>query len=190
MKVYRFHQQSRTALNHPAGLLIALRHGKIVINTLLRWCSAGLIASYILTVTAGIHFYNQLALTSGWMSNLILVLFILLFTWLLYIQYKYSEKRTECLPISNNDIKLNSFYTRDHYKNNQKLIGIYVIATFVAWLIMTGLSVSDQHSAMGFIMLSGLALYGFGLFMIRGLLKEKCAIRQMISKFGPFQNGL
>ena len=161
-----------------------------MINTLLRWCSAGLISSYILTVITGIHFYNQLALTSGWMSNLILVLFILLFTWLLYIQYKYSEKRTECLPISNNDIKLNSFYIKDHYKNNQRLIGIYVIATFVAWLIMTVLSVSDQYSATGILLLSGLALYGFGLFMIRGLLKEKCAIRQMISKFGPFQNEL
>jgi hypothetical protein len=190
MKVYRFQQQSRTALNHPSGLLIALRHGKIVINTLLRWCSASLIASYILTVTAGIHFYNQLVLTSGWMSNLILVLFILLFTCLLYIQYKYSEKRTECLPVSNNEIKLNSFYIQNHYKTNQRLIGIYVVATLVAWLIMTGLSVSDQYVATAFFMSSGLALYGFGLFMIRGLLKEKCAIRQMINKFGPFQNGL
>lgn len=190
MKVYRFHQQVRSALNHPSGILIALRHGKIVINTLLRWCSAGLIASYILTVTAGIHFYNQLALTSGWMSNLILVLFVLLFTWLLYIQYRYSEKRTECLPVSDNDIKLNSFYIRDHYKINQRLIGIYVTATFIAWLIMTGFSISDQHAAMRFFMLSGLTLYGFGLFMIRNLLKEKCAIRQMINKFGLFQNGL
>lgn len=161
-----------------------------MINTLLRWCSAGLIASYILTVTAGIHFYNQLALSSGWMSNLVLVLFILLFTWLLYIQYKYSEKRTEYLPVSDHDIKLNSFYIKDHYKTNQKLIGIYVIATFVAWLIMTGLSVSDQYTAMGFLLLSGLTLYCFGLFMIRGLLKEKCAIRQMINKSGPTQNGL
>ena len=190
MKVYRFQQQSLTALNHPSGLLIALRHGKIMINTLLRWCSAGLISSYILTVITGIHFYNQLALTSGWMSNLILVLFILLFTWLLYIQYKYSEKRTECLPVSDNSIKLNSFYIRDHYKTSQRLIGIYVITTFVAWLIMTGFSVSDQYAAMGFLLLSGLALYGFGLYMIRELLKEKCAIRQMINKFGPFQNGL
>ncbi|MDB5149234.1 MAG: hypothetical protein JWQ57_3254 [Mucilaginibacter sp.] len=161
-----------------------------MINTLLRWCSAGLIASYILTVTAGIHFYNQLALTSGWMSNLILILFVLLFTWLLYIQYKYSEKRTECLPVRDNDIKLNLFYIRDHHKTNQRLIGIYLIATFVAWLIMTGLSISDQYAAMGFLLISGLALYGFGLFMIRGLLKEKCAIRQMINKFGPSQNGL
>lgn len=161
-----------------------------MINTLLRRCSAGLIASYILTVTAGIHFYNQLALSSGWMSNLILILFVLLFTWLLYIQYKYSEKRTECLPVSDNDIKLNSFYISDHYKTSQRLIGIYMIATFVAWLIMTGVSVSGQYSAMGFLLLSGLALYGFGLFMIRGLLKEKCAIRQMISKFGPIQHEL
>lgn len=161
-----------------------------MINTLLRWCSAGLIASYILTVTAGIHFYNQLVLTSGWMSNLVLVLFVLLFTWLLYIQYKYSEKRTECLPVSDNDLKLNSFYIRDHYKINQRLIGIYLIATFVVWLIMTGLTVSDQHAAMAFLLLSVLALYGFGLFMIRGLLKEKCAIRQMIGKFGPIQNEL
>ncbi|SIR56129.1 hypothetical protein SAMN05421821_108207 [Mucilaginibacter lappiensis] len=190
MKVYRFQQQSRTALNHPPSLLVALRHGKIMINTLLRWCSAGLISSYILTVITGIHFYNQLVLTSGWMSNLILVLFVLLFTWLLYIQYKYSEKRTECLPLSNNDIKLNSFYIKDHYKTSQRLISIYVIATFVAWLIMTGLSVSNQHSVMGFLMLSGLTLYGFGLFMIRGLLKEKCAVRQMINKFGLFQNEL
>lgn len=190
MKVYRLQQQSHAAFNHPSGLLVALRHGKIMINTLLRWCSAGLIASYILTVTAGIHFYNQLALTSGWMSNLVLVLFILLFAWLLYIQYKYSEKRTECLPVSNNYIKLNSYYIEDHYKTNQRLIGIYVIATLVAWVIMTGFSVSDQFSATGFLLLLGLALYGFGLFMIRGLLKEKCVIRQMISKFGPFQNEL
>jgi hypothetical protein len=64
------------------------------------------------------------------------------------------------------------------------------MATFIAWLIMTGFSVSDQHAATGFFMLLGLTLYGFGLFMIRNLLKEKCAIRQMINKFGPFQNGL
>jgi hydrogenase-4 membrane subunit HyfE len=190
MKVYPFQQQGRTVLYHPSDLLVALRHGKIVINTLLRWCSAGLISSYILTVTAGIHFYNQLVLTSGWMSNLVPVLFVLLFTWLLYIQYKYSEKRTECFPVSDNDIKLNSFYIRDHYKINQKLIGIYMIATLVAWLIMTCLSVSGQYIATGFFMLSGLALYGFGLFMIRGLLKEKCTIRQMISKFEPSQHGL
>jgi hypothetical protein len=190
MKVYRFQQQSRTALNYPSSLLVALRHGKIMINTLLRWCSAGLIASYILNVTAGIHFYNQLALSSGWISNFILVLFVLLFTWLLCIQYKYSEKRTECLPVNDHDIKLNSFYIKDHYKTSQRLIGTYMIATFVAWLIMTGISISDQYSAMGFLLLSGLALYGFGLFMIRGLLKDKCAIRQMINKFGPFQNGL
>ena len=98
MKVYRFQQQSHAAFNHPSSLLIALRHGKIMINTLLRWCSAGLIASYILTVTTGIHFYNQLVLTSGWMSSLVLILFVLLFTWLLYIQYKYSEKRTRMPP--------------------------------------------------------------------------------------------
>ncbi|WP_166086207.1 hypothetical protein [Mucilaginibacter inviolabilis] len=190
MKVYRLQQQSHAAFKHPSGLLVALRHGKILINTLLRWCSAGLIASYVLTVTAGIHFYNRLALTSGWISNLILVLFILLFSWLLYIQYKYSEKRTECLPVGDNEIKLNFFYIRNHYKANQRLIVIYVIATFVAWLIMTGLSVSDQFSTIGLLLLLGLALYGFGLFMIRSLLKEKCSIRQMISKFGPIQNEL
>ena len=190
MKVYRFQQQSRAALNHPSGLLIALRHGKIMINTLLRWCSACLIASYILTVTTGIHFYNQLTLSSAWMSNLVLVLFVLLFAWLLYIQYKYSEKRTECLPLNNHDIQLNSFYIRDHYKMNQRLIGIYLVAIFVAWLVVTELMVTDQHAAMSLLMLSGLILYGFGLFMIRGLLKEKCAIRQMINKFGSFQNEL
>lgn len=190
MKVYRFQQQNPAALNHLSSLLIALRHGKIMINTLLRWCSAGLISSYLLTVTTGIHFYNQLTLTSGWISNLVLVLFILLFASLLYIQYKYSEKRTECLPLSDNHIKLDTFYIRDHYKMNQRLIAIYVTTILAAWLIVMGLTISDQHAVTGFILLSGLVLYGFGLFMIRGLLKEKCAIRQMINKFGSSQNEL
>ena len=60
MKIYRFHQQVRIALNPPPGLLVALRHGKIMINTLLRWCSAGLISSYILTITAGIYFSHPI----------------------------------------------------------------------------------------------------------------------------------
>jgi hypothetical protein len=186
MKAHRFQQQIHTALNHPSGLLVTLRHGRMMINTLLRWCSAGLIASYILTVVSGMHFYNQLALTSPWMPNLILVLFIFLFTCLLHIQYRYSEKRTECLPVDDNGIKLNSFYVRDHYKTNQRLIGIYVITIFITCLLMTGISFSNQHTEAGFVMIAGLTLYVFGLFIIRGLLKEKCAIRQMINKFGQF----
>ena len=172
------------ALNHPSGLLISLRHGKIMINSLLRWCSAGLISSYILTVITGIHFYNQLALSSQWLPNLILALFIVLFACLLYIQYRYSEKRIERLCGSENGIQLSSYYVRDHYKTNQRLTGIYVIAIIITGLLMTGTSFSDQGRETGFIMIAGLALYVFGLVMIRTLLKEKCAIRQKINKFG------
>ncbi|MDB5087623.1 MAG: hypothetical protein JWR09_1617 [Mucilaginibacter sp.] len=186
MKVYWFHQQVRIALNHPSGLLVALRHGKIMINSLLRWCSAGLISSYILTITAGIYFSNQLILLSGWLPNLVLVLFVLLFACLLYVQYRYSEKRTENRSISDDDIKLNSFYIRVRYKINQRLTSMYVIAVLAAWLLMITIPFSNQHAITGFLMMFGLTLYGFGLLMIRGLLKEKCAIRQMINKFGSF----
>jgi len=185
MKVYRFHQQVHIALNPPPGLLVALRHGKIMINSLLRWCSAGLISSYILTITAGIYFSNQLTLLSGWLPNLILVLLVLLFACLLYVQYRYSEKRIENCSISDNDVELNSFHISVHYKTNQRLITIYVIAILTAWLV-TGISFSGQHIAAGFLIMPALILYGFGLLMLRGLLKEKCAIRQMINKFGSF----
>ena len=181
MKIYRFQQQVSSALNHPSGLMIALRHGKIVINSLLGWCSAGLISSYMLTVAVGIHFYNQLLSLSAWMSNLILVLFILLFTLLLFIQYWYSEKRTENSPVKNNDIQIN---LTGCYKTNQKLITIYLIAVLGVWLSMTFIPVSDKYMATGSLMISALALYFFGLFMIRNLLKTKCAIRQLINKIG------
>jgi hypothetical protein len=186
MKVYRFHQQARIALNPPPGLLVALRHGKIMINTLLRWCSAGLISSYILTITAGIYFSNQLTLLSGWLPNLILALLVLLFACLLYVQYRYSEKRIENCSISDNDVELNSFYVGVRYKTNQRLTLMYVIAVLATSLLMAIIIFSGQQAVTGLLMMFGLTLYGCGLLMIRGLLKEKCAIRQMINKFGPF----
>jgi hypothetical protein len=186
MKIYRFHQQVRIALNPPPGLLVALRHGKIMINTLLRWCSAGLISSYILTITAGIYFSNQLTLFSGWLPNLILILLVLLFACLLYVQYRYSEKRIENCSNSDNDIELNSFYVGVRYKTNQRLTFTYLITVLATCLLMIIIPLSGQQTVTGFLMMTGLILYGFGLLMIRGLLKEKCAIRQMINKFGPF----
>jgi preprotein translocase subunit YajC len=181
MKIHRFQQQLTSALNHPSGLLITLRHGKILINSLLGWCSAGLISSYMLTVAIGIHFYNQLLSLSAWMSNLILVLFILLFTLLLFIQYRYSEKRTGNLPLKNNDIQLN---LSGCYKTNQKLIIVYLIATLGVWLSITFIPASDKYITTGSLMIFALALYFFGLFLIRNLLKTKCAIRQLINKIG------
>ena len=184
MKVRHFQEQLSPALNHSSALLVGLRHGKIMINTLLRWCSAGVLSSYLLFVTIGIHFYNQLTQTSGWVPNLLLVLFILLFTCLLYVQYRYSEKVTENLPFSENDMKLNSFYVRDHYKTYQRLIGSYVVANFVSWLAMACIRFPHQQIVTGLFIISGLAFYIFGLFIIRGLLKEKWAIRVMINQFG------
>jgi hypothetical protein len=186
MKAYRFHQQVRIALNPPPGLLVALRHGKIMINTLLRWCSAGLISSYILTITAGIYFSNQFILLSGWLPNLMLVLLVLLFACLLYVQYRYSEKRTENCSISDNDIELNSFYVGVRYKTNQRLTFMYLTTVLATCLLMAIVTFSGHQAVTGFLMMFGLTLYGCGLLMIRSLLKEKCAIRQMINKFGAF----
>lgn len=183
MKIRYLHQPAHTALRHPAGLLISLRHGKIMINTLLRWCSGGLMASYILTVIAGIRFYNQLILTSVWIHSLILVLFVFLFACLLYIQYHYSEKCAKNLPGTDSDIKLDAYYVGCHYKSSQQRIVAYIGAILIAGLVMTGLLFSNLHAAADLIMISGLMLYGFGLYMTRELLMEKCAIRQMISKF-------
>jgi len=156
-----------------------------MINSLLGWCSAGLISSYLLTVAVGIHVYNQLLSLSGWMPNLILILFILLFTLLLLIQYRYSEKRMENIPVNDTEVKVNSFYLSGCYKTNQKLIIIYLITIIGAWLSMTLIPTSDKYMETGILMISALILYFFGLFMIRNLLKTKCAIRQLINKIGP-----
>ena len=185
MKIYRFQQQVSHVLNHPSGLMIALRHGKILINSLLGWCSAGLISSYMLTVAVGIHIYNQLLNLSGWLPYLILILFVLLFTLLLFIQYRYSEKRTEKSPVNETCSNLNSFQLTGCYKTNQKLIIIYLVAILGAWLSMTIIPVSDQYMETGILMTSALILYFFGLFMIRNLLKTKCAIRQQINQIRP-----
>ncbi|MEN0055221.1 MAG: hypothetical protein AAGC65_16220 [Mucilaginibacter sp.] len=165
--------------------MIGLRHGKILINSLLGWCSAGLISSYMLTVAAGIHIYNQLLSLSGWLSYLIIILFVLLFTLLLFIQYRYSEKRTENSPVDTPHSNLNSFQLTGCYKTNQKLIIIYLITILGAWLSMIIIPVADQYMETGILMMSALILYFFGLFMIRSLLKIKCAIRQQINQIRP-----
>ncbi|HWZ13666.1 MAG TPA: hypothetical protein VNW95_00410 [Mucilaginibacter sp.] len=183
MKIRYLHQPAHTALRHPTGLLISLRHGKIMINTLLRWCSGGLMASYILTVIAGIRFYNQLILTSPWIPGLILALFVLLFACLLYIQYHYSEKCAKNLPSTGNAIKLDAYEVDCRYKSSRQRIVAYIGAVLIAGLVMTELLFSNLHAATDLVMISGSMLYGFGLYMTRELLMEKCAIRQMIAKF-------
>jgi hypothetical protein len=190
MKVYQFHQQACVPSNHNPSLLIGLRHRKIMINTLLRWCSAGLISAYILTVITGIYFYNQLTLTSIWGPNLILILFVLLLIWLLYVQYQYSEKKTGSRLIGDKDIKPDLFSIKDCYRNNQRLTNTYMIASLTTWLMMIGVFFSHQQMVKSVFMILGLALYSFGLFMIRGLLREKCFIRQMIGKVRSNTNHL
>jgi len=190
MKVRHFHHQhfdtlqQSFAVDDPPALLVNLRHGKIIVNTLLRWASAGLIATYSLAITAIIIFYNQLSLSSAWSSNIALTLFILLFIFWLYIQYRYSEKRAESKPGTCGEMRLNSFYVREHYKTNHRLIGIYLSVVLAAWILMTGVLFAHLQLSVAFLPVLSLVLYSFGLWLIRMLLKEKCMIRQMISKYG------
>lgn len=190
MKVRHFHHQhfdtlrQSFAVDDPPTLLVSLRHGKIIINTLLRWASAGLIATYILTITAIIIFYNQLSLSAAWSSNIALTLFIFLFVFWLYIQYRYSEKRAESRPDACGHTLLNSFYIRDHYKTSHRLLGIYLSVVLAAWILMTAVLFAHLQLSLTFLPILSLVLYSFGLWMIRMLLKEKCMIRQMINKYG------
>jgi hypothetical protein len=184
MKVYQFQQRAYTASNHNLDLLVGLRHRKIIINNLLRWCSAGLASSYILTIITGIYFYNQLTLISMWEPDLVLVLFALLLMWLFYVQYQYSEKKTESRPFYDDRIKMKPI--NNYYLNKQRLTNIYMIISFATWLIMIGIFFWNRQMTKGVFIIFGLILYSFGLFMIRDLLREKCFIRQMIRKLGPF----
>lgn len=187
MKVKHFHHQLYTTLNRPSILMLTLRHWKILINTLLRWCSFSIIASYMLTVTAGIRLCNQFAMSSTWMQDIATGVFLFLFLSLLYIQNKYSERKTESIPVNDNGTQLSPFYLQRHFTTNKKRIAGYVTITLVVWLIMSANIFSHFQTTITFLMISGLMLYGFGLFMIRNLLKEKCMIRQMICKAKRFK---
>jgi hypothetical protein len=190
MKVRHFHHQhfnnlyQLSAVDDPPALLVNLRHGKIIINTLLRWCSAGLIAAYILTITATINLYNQLSLSTPWLSNIALALFIVLFMVWLYVQYHYSEKRAESKSDTCGEIQLNAFYVKDHYKTNHRLIGIYLSVVLAAWILMTAVLFAHLQMPLTLLPVLSILFYSFGLCMIGILLKEKCMIRQMINKFG------
>jgi hypothetical protein len=140
----------------------------------------------VLTVIAGIYFCNQIALSLTWAPSLIIGLFLLLFISLLYVQNRYSERRVETRPVTDNDLQVTSFYLRNHYRANRKRVGIYVIITFFAWLVMTGNLLSQYQTAMSFLVITGLTLYGFGLVMMRNLLREKCVLKQKINKLGHF----
>jgi hypothetical protein len=186
MQVKHFNPQASNLLSHPSALLISLRHGKILINNSLRWCSVGLVASYMLTITAGIYFNNGLALTSAWTSYLLPTSLILLFVCLIYIQYCYSEKRTDNSRLYEKDIRSNSDNIGGHYKTNRKFVRYYLIANLSIWASMAFFSLPEVHGAPIFYLVSGLTLYGLGLFKLAALLKEKCTIGRKIGHLTTF----
>jgi len=188
MKIRHFNLVQFQAFQHHSTLQIGLRHGKIIINTLLRWCSAGLLSCYLLTVIACIHFVNYMAFTSSWVTDMIVFLLVLLLVGLLFIQDRYSEKRNENDPVSHRDSPLSTFYVRSCYQINKRLVIIYLSANMAGWLLLTVIPLPIQPALTALFVVIATILYAAGLMLLRRLLKEKCAIRQMTGMPTPAEN--
>lgn len=170
---------SRTILGHPSTTLVALRHAKIKINTLLRWCSAGLMASYLLAIVTGIRCYRDYALISVWFTWLVPAMLILLFVCLLLVEFYYSEKKSENKYEGKNYPKPSLPMIKNLLKINGQITGFYAAAAAITWLLAAAI-IFGKHEGIVFMLLTALILYGFGLFVMATLLKDKSATRRMI----------
>jgi hypothetical protein len=179
MKIRHFNLVQFQAFPHHSTLQIGLRHGKIIINTLLRRCSAGLLSSYLLTFAVSIHFVNWMTFTSSWATDMIVLLLVLMFVSLLFIQDRYSEKRHANDLVSRREAPVNTFAIRSCYQINKRLLVIFLSANVSGWLLLTVIPLPAQPALTALFVVMATSLYAAGLMLLRRLLKEKSAIGQM-----------
>jgi hypothetical protein len=170
--------QARVVLSDPGVTLVALRHAKLKMNTLLRWCSAGLIASYILAIVTGIRFCSYV-FVSEYVTWLIPAILAVLLLCLLLVEYYYSEKKSDNKYIGKNYEMPTLPMIKAHLKINKQITAIYLIAVVLGWLLAIAI-IFGKHGGLALIILSALILYGFGLFIIAVLLKDKSITGRII----------
>jgi hypothetical protein len=166
---------------HSSRGLTELRKRKIILNKLLRLCSCGLIASFVMIIAAAIPVVNTLILKMTWVSYILPALLIFLFIALLLLEYSFSEKKCrELLSGKSNILNTNDI---NHYPKKGLIIR-YLISTFLLWVVMIFTGFSTNYFIAFAFLIAGLLLYITGLCLLSILLKTKRTIKQIIDKSG------
>ena len=184
MHIKKFDPEPAGESFQTSDFLVRLRQQKLMINKLLRWCSFGVIASFIMIVISAIPFVNKLSLKAGWVVYLLPVLLILLLVALILLEYRYSEKRVRNSFSGEQDSKLYPFPIRYDVTSKKRPIIIYLTGISVIWIFTGFTSFATGYIASISLFIAGLFFYLLGLYLFKILLKKKCGIRQLLYKSG------
>jgi hypothetical protein len=159
---------------HYPQQLPRLRLKRMMIIALLRYCSILILSAFLLITIALCYLCNIIGFMS--LTNAFLFFLTVLFLALLWVQNRYSERRTERLNICFTD----SICTIDQIKNMRSYLVILSLLNYLTFLWLAGAVIHQHVVPMLFSTVMGTAIYIIALCMIRKLLKAKAVLKRTI----------